>query len=379
MPALILLSYVSLLVLSLLDNIRGPFYPEVLHTFTMTGTWGSWFFAMTSLFAFIGSTTTHRLLNYWSCFTVLWVASATLGIGFALMALSPSFLILLPCCALFGWAYGALNVAQNVMVYECSPHELRRRFFSGLHSMYGLAALAAPLTATGFRALGYDWRQVFLILAFFPIVLALISYFILKAPPVSTVKPEKLTYLRKDWQRTGLFILMMAGYLWGELSVSTRLVLWLRQDLELTASQADLYLAGFFFTLSSGRLFFSFVHFRGFSNWTILYSSAFLGAVFYYLGLNVHPLWLVVSGWLMAPFFPVAMEQISASFGDKSSQALSLIIGFGSGSVVLMHVTLGWVSDQVGITKALHLGPLTLMIIALSIFFVHGRTRPAHG
>lgn len=368
MPALILLSYISLLILGLLDNVRGPFYPDILIELKLNETLGSWYFAMTSLLAFLSSCTSPWLLKRVSSFRLLSFASLVLGIAFALCATAPDMVTMLPACALFGWAYGALNVAQNVMVYEFAPPAMRRRLFSGLHSMYGLAALLAPLTATTFRWQQYGWREAYYFLAAAPILLGMICWFILRVPaPVNaeTHSPEKFS--RREWWMVVAFVAMLSGYLWGEISISTRMAVWLRHDLGFPPDKADFYLAGFFVTLFTGRVFFGFIHFRRFSNWTVLSVSAVLGSLTYFLGLRHAPEWLVLSGWVLAPFYPVTMEQITSSFGAKSSRALGLIIGCGSGSIVLMHLVLGRLSDLVGVTQALHVGVITLMVIALSL------------
>ncbi len=238
---------------------------------------------------------------------------------------------------------------------------------NGLHSMYALAALVAPLTASLFRVLGLSWRMSFLILALLPwVLLALIGHYVKRS---TNEKPKEfaIPLYPSEWKVVWLYALMMSCYLWGEIGITTRMVLWLRSDLGYGPNAANFIMGTFFALFLSGRLLFSVVHFPKWTNWDVLIRSSFLSAIFLTLGLVFHPLFLVLSGLTMAPFFPVAMDQVNTHFGEKSSQALGFIIGFGSLSIVAMHVTIGWTTDIWGLTHSLYLcaGGLGLVFVAL--------------
>lgn len=365
MPALIVLAYGSLLILSMLDNLRGPFFPELIGDLHLNGTASSAFFAVTNLFSFLGSWTSHRILRSKSSLQLMAASSVFVGLGFAGIALSPKFGWLMVGCMVFGWAYGALNLAQNVMVFEGSSPVRRRQLFSGLHSMYGLASLLAPLMASAFLDTGLSWRQAFLIMGVFPALTPLLLKSFHTPPPPQEKNAEELT--RREWLLCLIFSSMMAGYLWGEISASSRLVLWLRTDLAFTPEKANLYLSGFFLALLAGRTLFTLVRFPKCGNWRILTASAGLSALTYALGLRYSPLWMVAAGLMMAPFFPVAMEQVSCLFHKKSAQALGFIIGFGSLSVVVMHMTVGMCTDFFGISRALIIGPTTMAMVFIAL------------
>lgn len=361
MPALIVAAYISLLVLSLLDNLRGPFFPELIQSLQLSATAGSAFFAMTNLFSFLGSWTCHHVLRKRTTLQLMGASSVFVGLGYASISFSPKFGWLMVSCMVFGFSYGALNLAQNVMVFEGSSPLRRRQMFNGLHAMYGLASLAAPLLASVFIENGFSWRQSFLVMAVLPLLTPLLLRRV-KSPPRMSEKPaEPLS--RPEWIYCAIFSTMMAGYLWGEISLVSRMVLWLRVDHSFPPERANLYLSGFFLALLCGRTFFTLVHFERLGNWRILTGSAGLSAICYALGLYVSPFWMIVSGLTLAPFFPTAMEQVSRLFPEKSAQALGFIIGFGSLSVVIMHMTVGLLTDHYGITNALTLGPCTLTMV----------------
>lgn len=355
MPALIIATYLSLLILGLMDNIRGPYYPEILAEYMIGVDRGSLFFAVVSALAFAGSVFGHRFAERRSSTHLLFVASAVFASGFAAIALAPTFEWMLVACGLFGLGFGALNLAQNMAVSDVAPAHSRRRIFNGLHSMYGLASLAAPLLASGFRWLGMDWRGAFLVLSSLPLLWMAIAWWWLPRPLVSARAHHARTpgLNSGEWTVVLLYAIFTSAYLWGEISLATRMVQWLRSDMQMAPDPANLYMGAFFALFVAGRILFSLVHFERLGNWDILRYSSLAGAVFMVLGLKLHPAFLPLAGLAMAPFYPTAMEQINFRFNEKRSQALGFIIGFGSLSVVGMHLVLGWVGAAWGLTDSL--------------------------
>ena len=367
MSALIWLSFYSLFALSILDNFRGPFYPDILQDLSLGPAQGSWFFATMSCFASLGSWLLHGFLRRHSAVHLMGAAAFVVAIGFAGIAQAPSLALLLVSCAVFGFAFGGLNLAQNVLIGEAADGAIRRRLFSGLHAMYGLASLVAPLMASWFRDHGWSWRVAFLCSTTLPLILALWSWRLhkLAVPTHAEAAPPALE--KKELWKSAFFALILAAYLWGELSVSSRLVLWLRVERGFAPDQADFYLALFFSCLLAGRLLFGFLNVErmGLGNRGLLLASAGLSAVGYALGLSYSPLFLVACGFVMAPFYPVMMDEVSRQFGRKTSQALGLVIGGGSGSVVLMHVLIGQLNARFGLTVALSLCAVSLAFLTL--------------
>lgn len=351
------------MTLGLIDNARGPFFPEILHDLGLTGTLGGAFYATSSLFAFLGSMLSHRLLQARSTFGLMLITSLFFGIGFALVSQASNFLYLIAACAFFGWTFGILNVTQNILVCEASSPRARRQFLSGLHAVYGVSALLAPLICTVLRSNDFNWRQSFMVLSVPPILLVLCGLWIKSPKPLRPTHEVRIK--GREWRMIAGMSLTMACYLWGELSASTRLVLWLRTERGFDPVQADYLLAGFFLALLSGRLLFTFHSFPKLNNWLILCASSALGGVMYLCALHVSPWFSVISALFMSPFYPVIMDECSHAFGNKTSQALSWIIGVGSLSLVLMHMTIGVVGDIWGVTAALHLGGIALLIVAL--------------
>tara|TARA_B100001248_G_C27392974_1_gene463582 strand:- start:2523 stop:3653 length:1131 start_codon:yes stop_codon:yes gene_type:complete len=369
------MSYMSLLILGLMDNIRGPFYPDLLSDLSLSATKGSLFFAVASFAALggnflgsflLGKVTAHGLMN----FSVM-----GLGVGFYAIGWSEGFQALIGSCILFGVHFGLLNVAQNVVVQKNAPLMYRRRIFNGLHAMYGLAALMAPLLASGFIEVGWNWKKSFMAVG---LISALMGFSFLIFG--FSWKEEKLQSEEHadnqqplHWKPALLLATALAVYIMGELSLSTRYPLWVRESLGLSAQSANFYLALFCGGLFLGRLLFTFVHFHSLSNKVILALSAGLGMVAYALGLLVHPVMAGFAGFFMGPFFPVALDEMSHRFGIHASRVIGWSITLGSVLVVTMHFVLGVLTDHYGIERSLWMGPSALLgAVILILLFPKG-------
>lgn len=378
MPALIVLAYASMLFIGMIDNIRGPFFLDISNEMHVNGTVGSLFFATMSAFCFIGSSCGHRLLRNRSAIYLMTLASFALTISFSLVGAAPNYFLLILAIVPFGFFYGALNFSQNALVVEAAKPLARRRLLSGLHSMYGLASLLAPLAASLFRWCGLGWRGSFIIIATLPAlsVLPVLNRVVRTKWPNRAEPHVPLT--ASEWSRLAFFGILLAGYLYGEISVGTRLVFWLRADRGFTPDRANLYMALFYFGLLFGRVAFSFIQFSNFSNERVLILSSFLAGVLYWFGLQLDPMYLVLSGLAMAPFYPIAMDEITVQFGAKGGAALGHALGISSIGVVTMHLGLGWLRDQIGMTAALGvcasaLLGVSFLLLARRFLFMNAR------
>jgi MFS family permease len=350
-----------------MDNVRGPFYPDILSDFGVNLTSGSLFFALVSLASFASSLAGHRFVKGGSSIGLLIASTIGFSLGFIAIALAPTWPWMCVACGFFGVAFGGLNLSQNTLVLENAPAYNRRRMLNGLHSMYALAALVAPLVASLFRVMGLSWRMAFLVLAILPwVLLAGIGQFVKKKPKGHSAEFAMPLY-PQEWKVVWYYALVVALYLWAEIAVSTRMVQWLRTDLGYGPNSANFLMSGFFALFLCGRLAFSVIHFPNLSNVDVLKYSSISAGVLMAAGLFLHPVFVVFSALAMAPFYPVAMDHINSRFGEKGSQALGFVIGFGSLSVVVMHLTLGWAAAKWGLTESLYFsaGGLFLVFAAL--------------
>src|SRR5690606_22220810 len=116
---------------------------------------------------------------------------------------------------------GLLNVSQNVVVQENASPLYRHRIFNGLHAMYGLSALSAPLLALGFIAIGWRWGASFALIGMVSVLVGfgfLIRTWSLarREPPVEAQDDSERSF--SVW--SALFLALALGfYMVGELTL----------------------------------------------------------------------------------------------------------------------------------------------------------------
>lgn len=368
---MIALSYISLLLLGWLDMGRSPFFPDVIQDLSLNPIQGSLFFAVTSLISYFIGFYNDGLLKKMSSLRMLQIGSVILGVGYFLISRAPSFPVLLCGSAVFGVGYGVLSFVQNVIIQEWAPSAIRRRLFVGLHSMFGMAALLAPLSASAFISFGWNWRGTFLFLSALPVILAFASLKWFRHPPKKD-HSQDVPVTGHDLSRLALWgaALSVAFHMFGEIGVETRLVLLLRSVYGETPERANMYLAIFFMLYLAARVVFALLDFRHLSNKWVMIASASGSTVILVLSLLTHhPHWMIFSGLTMAPFYPVGMNFLAEAFGAKhAARALSFGVALCSLTTVVLHFVLGILTDLLGLEKALWLAPagLVLCVVFLS-------------
>jgi len=360
----IVLAYLSLFALGLGDNSRGPLFPEILKSFAVSDTQGAIFYALSSFLGFIGSYSIRFYLPKLKRIPTLQVALFLMSLGLVGMGLAHEFFWLLVASAIFGFSLGVVGVVQNILVTVGSTPEKRQRMLSGLHSFYGISSLLAPLVVASVTALTGSWRGVFVVVALVPFTLMIGASFINKfnIQEVSSL-PQNQSTRRGSWAQIYLGF-ALGLYVVAEIMISSRLALYVRREYQMDLTESSYYLTGFFMCLLAGRILFAVVHFR----WSLrrqLSLSLITSAICITLGLMLSPVFIALCGFSMAPFYPLAVAYIYQHFSDGIDAAISSCMAIQSFLTVLMHAGVGYLTDLYGITKALWVGPLALILAFL--------------
>jgi fucose permease len=370
----IFMAYFSLFALGLSDNIRGPLYPEVLKAFHVSDTRGAAFFGVSSLLGFCGSFLVRFLLLKLTRIHTLQLAMAMMGLSLLGMAWSPEFSWMLFFSATFGFSLGLVGVVQNVLVTLGTPPPRRQQLMAGLHATYGVASLAAPLTVAGATALAFSWshsaehswRAAFVVAAVLALAVLASSFWANEKTIVATADIQENVAPKKNAARGShlgqIYIaLAMSLYVLVEILVESRLALYVRRAFNFDFTESTYYVTAFFVCLLAGRLIFTFcrIHFsvRKILSWSLVTATVLLA-----LGLKVHPVFLVLSGLGMAPFYPLAMAYISHHYQDALDSAISTTLAMTYLMTVVMHELVGYLTDLYGIGKALWVGPIALIL-----------------
>ncbi len=360
----IFISYFSLFVFGLCDNVRGPLFPEILKAFAINDSVGSWMYALSSISGFISSYLARHMLRRYDRRTVLQGGAVALIVSMLGLAASPNFWFFLVFSFFFGLSLGIVGLIPNVLVPLGSSSEKKQQLLAGLHAMYGVASLLSPLLAAGIEWLTGSWRWTFVVATVAPLGLLIYSFH--SSHKNLHKKSEHSSEHHRNNRRLNLkpqlyLALMVSFCVAAEIMISSRLALYMRRAWNFDMEQSSLYVTYFFICMLVGRTMFAIVRFPT-SIRNQLSISAASSAVMIILGIHIHPLFLAAVGFTVAPFYPMSISWISSKFPHDLDAAVSYMMTTDSVMLVVMHLSVGKLTDSVGISNALYLGPFFLLL-----------------
>jgi fucose permease len=213
-----------------------------------------------------------------------------------------------------------------------------------------------------------DWKSNFAFASLVPALVLISSLFYKSRKNRQSAHVHEDPNTLNDHKAQIYFGIIMATYVMSEILISTRLALYVRRTQLLDLAHSSLFVSYFFMFLLMGRIFFSFVKFR-FPLRTQLMTSLILTLGCFLLGFWKSTQFFALCGLCMAPFYPLALTYASELFpASKMNSALSYILALSSFFIVIMNLTVGWVTDHFGIEQALWVGFVGALISLVLLF-----------
>lgn len=366
-------------VIGLSDNIRGPLFPQLISFFAVSNTQASLTYAISACFGFIGSLYISRLLKWTDLQKLLQFSLLLMGFSLLLIGTVNHFYIYLMGSAFFGLSMGFLGVVQNLMITESFSGSSQSKALSGLHAIYGLSSLVAPIVASSAFDLTGNWRAAYFVASILSIFIFTLSYLIKNSDLKRSEKIESQHLkkdeldLKKNYVVNSFYKKISLGgvlgfYVVAEILVSSRLALYMQKYHQMDLHQSSRYVSGFFVFLLLGRILFTFKSFKATLrkqlNVLLITSCLFL-----ILGLIIHPLFLVLTGLMMAPFYPLSLAYIAEESGKMSRIFITFAIAMQNICIIFMHMGVGWLTDQFGLFYAFGVGVVSLVLALLCVNF----------
>ncbi|QLY24381.1 sugar MFS transporter [Bdellovibrio sp. KM01] len=356
----IILSYISLFVFGLSDNVRGPLFPEIMKEFAVNDSMGSWMFALSSISGFLSSYLARHLLRRFDRLTVLRGGAIALIISLVGLATAPHFYVFLVFSLFFGMSLGIVGLIPNVLVSLGSSEERKQQLLSGLHAMYGVASFCSPLIAASVEYLTGSWRWTFGSITIVPLFLLIYTFHgsheNLHQKAEFVPENHKLNKARNF--KPQMFLALMVSFcVCAEIMISSRLALFMRRTANYDMEHSSLYVTYFFVGMLTGRSLFALIKFP-ISLRAQLSISLVLTALCTFGGIYLHPVFLPIAGFTVAPFYPLAITWISTKFPTDLDSAVSYMMATDSMMLVGMHLMVGHFTDNNGIAFAMLLGPI---------------------
>ncbi len=342
----IILAYLSLIALSFVDNGRSASYSYILSDFSIETSYGSLIFTLASVTALVSNLTAKWWLDWLGLISSTRLALFLLSVSsyfFYMNAEVKFFPGFLASSALAGLGLGILTVTMNVMVSEGSLDNKRRKFLSGLHGVYGLSSLLAPLAINQLVSSGYEWFSFFILIGILSLLSLLYSLFVLDSHKSEMKKGNMVNASLKTKLLVGFFL---GFYVTGEILISSRLSFYINSYHNFGVDKSNQYLSMFFFFLMLGRLSFAFINTKIKSD-KLMLCSLVLSLTFFIIGYAGYPLFLSLTGLSMSIFFPLTIDWIKEEFKSESTS----IIAFSMTAIGVMLSASHW---GVGILSKLY-------------------------
>jgi len=360
-------------VLGMADSIRGPLFPELLNYFKLSNSEGSISFAVAAGAAFVGNVASGHVFQFLNLSRALCLSLFLMGMGLFLMGVAPSYSFFLAATVVFGLSLGMVQVTQNVIVTESVEPSQKSKALSGLHTLFGLSSLIAPLVASYSPIVFGPWRSAYFITSALAFVITIGAVIVKAEPRFAFYKiAEKPAGTRNSFWTLLVFGGVLAFYVVAEIMITTRLALYMRTYFNLDLESSSLYVTCLFIFLLLGRLIFTFKSFKS-SYRTQLSFSLVLSILFLILGLKFHPIFLVLTGLSMAPYYPISLAYISEQTGVNSRQFITFAISVKSFCIIAMHLGVGYLTDHFGLINALGAGLVAFVLALLCVHF-HPKT-----
>lgn len=371
----IFFAFITLFLLGLADNIRGPLFPEALKAFEVDSTVGSLIFAVASGAAFLGSWLSQHYLKKYTIMGLLNVAVFVMFVGLLSMGLAGTYRIFLVASFVFGLSMGLIAVAQNLLITENVSQQNQSRALAGLHSMYGFSSFLAPLVAAQTATAFGFWGAAFLAIAALALIIFVAQVGIAPKKDVDTAIEGFATEdrLKTSTGAISFFTKIMFGGLFGfyvvaEIMVATRLAQYMRDYFLLDLVESSRYVTYFFLFLLVGRMFFA-IKKISLPIKIQMNAALLLSILFLLLGLKLHPFFLTLVGLAMAPYYPLSVAYLAEKAGRYRRRILTFALAFQSLAVIAMHLGVGYLTDQFGLFYAFGVAVFALVLSLVCLNF----------
>ncbi len=137
--------------------IVGPALPAIREDFGVSDRAIAWVFSVFVLFNLVGLSLMARLADVFGRRLVYTVDILLFGLGSLIVALSPSFAVLLIGRAVQGVAASGIFPVASAVIGDLFPPEKRGRMLGVLGSVYGVAFIIGPIIAGLLLNVGWPW------------------------------------------------------------------------------------------------------------------------------------------------------------------------------------------------------------------------------
>lgn len=186
--------------------IVGPALPAIRRAFGVDDRAAAWIFSLYVLFNLIGAPLMAKLSDLFGRRWVYVLDVSLFAFGSLLVALSPSFLVLLCGRAVQGLGASGVFPVASAVIGDTFPPEKRGRALGMIGAVFGVAFLVGPILGGVLLMFGWPWLFVINL----PIAAGIIAASVRLLPSVPALQGRSF-----DWRGMLVLALMLASFSYG--------------------------------------------------------------------------------------------------------------------------------------------------------------------
>jgi fucose permease len=358
--------FLTLLLCSFFDNIRGPLLVPIVTNLRLTLSDAGLFLALGHLGAAGASLSLLRLQKALNDRTILLLAFGVACLTGGCASLVGNRVEFYALALLTGLVITSMGIMCNVLVIRGSPPRLLGRLLSGLHGMYGLGSFLGT-TAVGYLlSINMNWTSAFTIGGVASgLMFASVAVFFPNEP---FKKDRSANHIGKFRPAHLIVVATFAVYVGAEISMSMWMPTYLTKVKGVGESDAAKFASMYFLVMTGTRLLCAFWVKPKFEK-PLAVACLIVAFFCFWIAYFVDYRWIVLTG-LLGPFYPILFSMVSKTF-SKSWRLLTTLIMLGvNGFVGLTNFTLGITSDRFGVEVSYLSGPI-MLVCALGLVGVY--------
>jgi fucose permease len=379
------LSMFTMLFFGMLDMSRGIAAPLMQHDWRLSYLQLGYAFAANSLGYLTGSFMSGFVADKRGMKPVLVIGCTLTSCGLALIVGLHAYFGLIVGFLCMGLGNGWLEIAVNSVVPAISKSsEDQAAYFNVLHGFYGVGAFGFPVAAVWLIRVGGAWRFLYDILLGISVlifILGIVIHFWRGGPAQAPLhKPQVVRSSLKPLLRNPVLYLLLCGitaYVMAEGGIGSWLPTYLVQVRKLSVTQSSLYLSGFYFTFTLGRLSGKFWVSKLGDYRAVLICTTI---AFCLTGISLwipHTLFsLVIAGAGFSIVFPTIASIASHTFADHAGKVLGFLFTAGGTGSLLINGLIGFLATQYGLAVGFSTVLFFLLLVIVSIGAVRFVVRP---
>ncbi|WP_428864389.1 MFS transporter [Clostridium sediminicola] len=368
---IILFILTTMFLISVCDNLRGPYSIQIKNYFQINNTQLSLIFIVSSL--------SYMFFSMFSGFLCRRIGHKnSICIGFVLIILSIVKILLSLCYSDFLIGLFITNAGEALILVGINTIiptmniKYKAIVMNLLHFSYGIGAAFIQKKSAFMIKHNFDFIHVHFVLGII-FIIWLFQLFNINLSPIPSKNKTSQNILPTNKKLLLSYLLALGLYLSAEVSTANWFTNFIGETYGYNESFSSKYLSLFFIFIAIGRVLGGFIVEKvGYlkSSLYALLTSTILFTFGYILGLSGFLL-ISLSGLFFSIYYPTMLLTIKDNFKENYTYITSLVFSFGSLCCIAINFIIGFISDHFGVFKSFYIIPLCLIISLCSTLYIY--------